>query len=284
MLLKSYSLFFAFCLCLDISAISIDLKNAIEWDTALGHAYQLESTVNGLDWTSVGSEQSGNNNKQSYILSSVSHETQYRVRETIPGNAVPNTTVPNSGFELENLSSWSKYGRPQPSHSIISKNGSYSARLYVNKDENTGLESKIVSNRIGGISEGDSYALDFWANKAQSGVSLVIQYEIEWHGNSNQSTGLINFDLGDAEWQNVIIPNLIAPTGANEATVTFRIAIGAISGAKGEIFIDDVVFSNGSTSTPDQTVFHENISPQRIAEISIPTDDNIEYLVYESQI
>ena len=101
MLLKSYSLFFAFCLCLDMSAITIDLKSAIEWNTALGHAYQLESTENGFDWTSVGSEQSGNNEKHSYILSSFSHGKQYRVRETIPGNAVPNTTVPNSGFELE---------------------------------------------------------------------------------------------------------------------------------------------------------------------------------------
>ena len=257
---------FTFCIFIDISAITIDLKSAVEWDTTLGHTYQIESSENGISWTPLSSERPGNNKKHVHILSTFPIGTNYRIRETIPGNIVPNTTVPNNDFELESLSNWSKYGSPQPSRSIISKNGSYSARLYLNKDANTSLESKIVSSRIDGISEGESYTLGFWVNIAQSGVSLVTEYQVDWHGDSNISTGLIHFNVSDDGWQNINIPNIIAPIGANQATVTFRVSIGSINGEKAEVLIDDVVFSSGS-KTPDQTLFHDNISPQRIAEI-----------------
>jgi len=267
----------------NLLAITINLKNAIEWDSTSGHTYQFESTDNGVDWISLGSEQVGNNNKLTYELSSTQNGQQYRIQEIIPGVEVPNTTIPNNSFELENLSDWSAFGSPQPTRSdITAKNGSYSARLYVNKDEGTGLESKLISSNISEINGEESYTLSFWAQLAQSGPSLVIQYQVTWRGTSTQSTGLTNFSLDGSDWQKISIPNLVAPAGANEAEITYRMAIGHVDGAKGEIFIDEVELSSGSVSSTDQVAIHENINPQRVAEISIPTEENIEYFVYES--
>ena len=98
----------------------------------------------------------------------------------------------------------------------------------------------------------------------------MLQYRVQWFGTSNGDTGLIDFSLSNNTWQKVSIPNLTAPAGATEAVVTFRIVTGAVGGAKGEIFIDTLEFSNGVVSTPDQITSYA-LSAQKIAKLeSLP--------------
>ena len=273
------SLITLFCLAISVEAISIDLKNAIEWNSVSGRTYQLETSDNGVNWTSVGSERTGNNSKLSHSFSSVQNGQMYRVRETTPGIEAPNTTVPNNDFESGILSSWTKAGTHQPSRSSSSaKNGSYSARFYLPGGQN---ESKLISSRITGIEGGESYSLSFWAKKAQAGPSLILQYEVQWYGTSYGSSGLRDFSLGNNVWQKVNISNLTAPSGATEAVVSFRFVTGAVSGAKGEIFVDSLEFSSGVVSTPDQIQTY-SLNLQQVAEITIPTNSGVEYAVMES--
>jgi CxxC motif-containing protein (DUF1111 family) len=261
------------------SSIQIDLKNGLEWDSELGHRYQVETSTDGFSWASIGSERSGTNSKLSHALDSAPSGALYRIRETIPGIEAPNTTVPNSDFEIGSLSNWSKGGTHQPSRSSAqSKNGTYSARFYL---PGGGNESLLYSNRITGLQGGESYTLSFWGKKAQSGPSLLLQYRVQWFGTSNGDTGLKDFSLGNNTWQKVSIPNLTAPAGATEAVVTFRIVTGAVGGAKGEIFIDTLEFSNGVVSTPEQITSYV-LNAQKIAEIRIPTTEGVEYSVMES--
>ena len=262
-----------------VPSLSIQLKYAIEWDTLSGRNYQFESSSNGIDWTPVGSERAGNDNKISHPLDTIITGQQYRIRETIPGIEAPNTVVPNSDFETGSLSNWNKGGNHPPTRSsTLSKNGSHSARFYVPGGAD---ESLLFSNRITGIQGGESYTLSFWGHQAQSGPSLVLQYRVQWYGSSSGDSGLQNFNLSNNVWQKVAISDLIAPTGATEAVVSFRIVTGSVSGAKGEIFIDTVALSSGIVSTPDQIETY-SLSPQKVAEISIPTNVGVEYSVMES--
>ena len=260
------------------SSIQLELKHGFEWDSELGRTYQVETSRDGVRWAPIGSERSGTSSKLFHALDSPP-SALYRVSETIPGIEAPNTTVPNSDFETGSLSNWSKGGTHQPSRSSAqSKNGTYSARFHL---PGGGNESLLYSNRITGLQGGESYTLSFWGKKAQSGPSLMLQYRVQWFGTSNGDTGLKDFSLSNNTWQKVSIPNLTAPAGATEAVVTFRIVTGAVGGAKGEIFIDTLEFSNGVVSTPDQITSYA-LSAQKIAEIRIPTTEGVEYSVMES--
>ena len=262
------------------NSITIELSDTLEWNSILERSYQLEKSNDGSNWDSIGPTYIGNDSKKTHKLNVADPSIQYRIVETIPGILVPETNIPNSNFESSNLVNWSTGGTHPPNHSnTYSKNGIYSARFLLPGGQN---ESILYSDRISGIQAGESYSLNFWAKKVDSGPSLILQYRVQWFGSTQSDTGFAHFNIENNVWQNVVIQNLNAPSGSEEAIISFRFVTGAVSGAKGDIYIDDIQFSSGLISTPDQTQT-QSIFPIKHAHISFPTLDKVNYTFIESE-
>ena len=97
---------------------------------------------------------------------------------------------------------------------------------------------QVVKN---GIIGGEKYDLTFWIKEVEFGVSYVQQYMINWISDKGQvgNIGLTNFK-GGKKWTKVLIAKLTAPKDATGVRLMFRFVTGAIEGASGEVFIDDI--------------------------------------------
>ena len=121
--------------------------------------------------------------------------------------------------------------------------GKYSLHSKLKNERNFAVPSEghliqVVKN---GIIGGKKYDLTFWIKEVEFGVSYVQQYMINWISDKGQvgNIGLTNFK-GGKKWTKVLIAKLTAPKDATGVRLMFRFVTGAIEGASGEVFIDDI--------------------------------------------
>ena len=121
--------------------------------------------------------------------------------------------------------------------------GKYSLHSKLKNERNFAVPSEghliqVVKN---GIIGGEKYDLTFWIKEVEFGVSYVQQYMINWISDKGQvgNIGLTNFK-GSKKWTKVLIAKLTAPKDATGVRLMFRFVTGAIEGASGEVFIDDI--------------------------------------------
>ena len=121
--------------------------------------------------------------------------------------------------------------------------GKYSLHSKLKNERNFAVPSEghliqVVKN---GIIGGEKYDLTFWIKEVEFGVSYVQQYMINWISDKGQvgNMGLTNFK-GGKKWTKVLIAKLTAPKDATGVRLMFRFVTGAIEGASGEVFIDDI--------------------------------------------
>ena len=121
--------------------------------------------------------------------------------------------------------------------------GKYSLHSKLKNERNFAVPSEghliqVVKN---GIIGGEKYDLTFWIKEVEFGVSYVQQYMINWISDKGQvgNIGLTNFK-GGKKWTKVLIAKLTAPKDATGVRLMFRFVTGAIEGASGEVFIDDI--------------------------------------------
>ena len=121
--------------------------------------------------------------------------------------------------------------------------GKYSlhSKLKNEKDFTAPSEGHLIQVVKNGIKGGTKYDLTFWIKEVDIGVSYVQQYMINWISDKGQvgNIGLTNFK-GGKKWTKVLIPKLTAPKDATGVRLMFRFVTGAIEGASGEVFIDDI--------------------------------------------
>ena len=121
--------------------------------------------------------------------------------------------------------------------------GKYSLHSKLKNERNFAVPSEghliqVVKN---GIIGGEKYDLTFWIKEVEFGVSYVQQYMINWISDKGQvgNIGLTNFK-GGKKWTKILIANLTAPKDTTGVRLMFRFVTGAIEGASGEVFIDDI--------------------------------------------
>ena len=102
-------------------------------------------------------------------------------------------------------------------------------------------EGHLIQLVKNGITGGAKYDLTFWIKEVEFGVSYGQQYMINWISDKGQvgNIGLTNFK-GGKKWTKILIANLTAPKDATGVRLMFRFVTGAIEGASGEVFIDDI--------------------------------------------
>ena len=121
--------------------------------------------------------------------------------------------------------------------------GTYSlhSKLINQKNFAVPSEGHLIQVVKNGIIGGEKYDLTFWIKEVDFGVSYVQQYMINWISDKGQvgNIGLTNFK-GGKKWTKVLVPKMTAPKDATGVSLMFRFVTGAIEGASGEIFIDDI--------------------------------------------
>ena len=154
----------------------------------------------------------------------------------------------NGSFEDEfndnEIDGWIRASNVPPVRSDIeAHSGKYSLHSKLKNERNFAVPSEghliqVVKN---GIIGGEKYDLTFWIKEVEFGVSYVQQYMINWISDKGQvgNIGLTNFK-GGKKWTKILIANLTAPKDATGVRLMFRFVTGAIEGASGEVFIDDI--------------------------------------------
>jgi len=260
-------------------------ETEILWQSTEGNSYQVQwSPAPGEGpWTDLGGTVPGSDSDQK------AHDTRnservYRVMETVPGSGevlVPTNVLAdgNPGFEAGSTG-W----QLAPIHSISTANphsGTSSLRTYIPGAAVGGQLSKAVPSVV----PGKSYTFSFQARQVSSGVSYVQQYRIVWvlSGGSQTYGGWVNFNGGNGVWSKVSAAPITAPPTAASARVEWYFATGAVAGALGEVFIDEVEFATQTTvpAIPAQT--REISAAMRPAmRLAWPSSEGVPYQVEES--
>lgn len=260
-------------------------ETEILWQSATGNTYQLQWSPPPGDgpWSDLGGAVPGNNSDQK-AHDKRNSERVYRVMETVPGLGevlVPTNVLSdaNPGFEAGSTG-W----QLAPIHSISTANphsGASSLRSYIAASAVGGQLAKAVSSVV----PGKSYTFSFQARQVSSGVSYVQQYRIVWvlSGGSQTYGGWVNFNGGNGVWSKVSAAPVTAPATAASARLEWYFATGAVAGALGEVFIDEVEFATQTTvpAIPAQT--REISSAMRPAmRLAWPSTEGVPYQIEES--
>ncbi|MGL5017758.1 MAG: di-heme oxidoredictase family protein, partial [Luteolibacter sp.] len=298
--MKPTQIFFAAAavvsLCFGPAAMAADPQLSIQpgvelsWATTLGNTYQLQAApVPAGPWANLTGAVPGDGQPKSHTDFSTSGSRHFRVLETVPGIPAPPVNPVNGGFESGTGTTASKWttGASQPPTRISSdaRSGSYSMRcsvVNVGSAAAEGLLNQMVVAQGGAVTGGQTYKFSFWIKQVSSGPSYIQQYEVQWLNSTNGylgGTGLQNFNRAAGPWEEITVPNLVAPTNAVEARVSFRFVTGAVTGGFGEVLLDDISLTSGSGSTvgtPD-TVNTLPVASKRVAKISWPSKTGMSY-------
>ena len=234
-------------------------QTEIVWDSVSGNSYQVQFSTqeNPGTWTDLGSPLGGNGAPQSLTDPADSGSRTYRVMETVPGSGevLIQTNVlsaANPGFESGSLG-WDL----GPIHTVSSSDahsGISSLRSLIPG----GAVGAQLTKTLPAVLPGTSYTLSFSAKQASAGPSYVQQYKIEWLATNGTVTtaGWINFSGGTGTWTKISASPVQAPSNAASARLVFYFATGAVAGAMGEVWLDDVAFeyqASGGPAVPAQT-------------------------------
>jgi CxxC motif-containing protein (DUF1111 family) len=262
----------------------------LTWPTTLGNTYQLQGAAAvGEPWTNIASSMAGDGTIHSWVDPLPAGQRIYQILETVPGSD-PTPTVPvNGSFETEagaNAANWTVTGSQPPARSgTAAHTGSFSMRGALanvgSAPAEGGLEQRIAAQG-GGITAGKSYDFSFWAKQISAGPSYLQQYQVQWLDRANGvlagGAGLTNFNGTQDAWVKISNNNLVAPAGAVDARVFFRLVTGAVVGGHGEVLIDDVLLDPGDSGPGGPDVVHAlPVTSHPVASISWPSSSGILY-------
>jgi hypothetical protein len=170
--------------------------------------------------------------------------------------------VMDGGFELSDgnggAQNWTSAGNQPPTQiTTDSHTGSACMDLLVNVTPSTSEINQDIVNQGGTITGGNSYNFSFWAKQISSGVSYVANYKITWYDAGNNvisAVGWTSFTGGTGTWAQVSSGPITAPANAVDAFVEIYDSVGAVSGASGEVYIDDVSLTTTTPTGPSSTL------------------------------
>ena len=271
-----------------VNAWQADISPASEvaWTPATGNTYQLQWSPPAGDgpWTSIGSSLAAKAPRQTAVDPERPGTRVYRVMETVPGSGevlVPVNALAeaNPGFE-SGSTGWTL----SPIHSVSTSNprsGSSSLRSNIPGGAVGGQLAKVVPSVV----PGKSYTFSFYARQVSSSPSYVQQYRVGWVASGGTVTwgGWVNFTGGNGVWSKVTGSPATAPGTAVGARIEWYFATGAVAGAIGEVFIDDVEFAYQGTvpAIPEKTgMIASTTSP--VMRLAWPSTQGVAYRVEES--
>jgi CxxC motif-containing protein (DUF1111 family) len=204
--------------------------------------------------------------------------------ETVPGSGellVPVNALADANPGLESGSTgWTL----APIHTISTVNP---------RSGTSSLRSNIPGGAVGGqliktvpsVVPGKSYTFSFYARQVSAGPSYVQQYRVGWVAAGGTVTwgGWVNFTGGNGVWSKVTGSPATAPGTAVGARIEWYFATGAVAGAIGEVFLDDVEFAYQTTvpAIPAQTrMITSTTSP--VMRLAWPSTEGVAYRVEES--
>ena len=239
--------------------LKIQPQTEIVWDSVSGNSYQVQFSTqeNPGTWTDLGSPLAGNGASQTSTDPVRSGFRTYRVMETVPGSGevliqTNALSAANPGFESGSLG-WDM-GSVHTVSSADAHSGTSSLRSLIPG----GATGAQLVKTVPTILPGSAYTFSFWAKQISAGPSYVQHYKIEWLAANGAvtSAGWVNFSGGTAAWSKISASPIPAPTNAVSARLVFYFATGAVSGAMGEVWLDDVAFeyqTSGGPAVPAQT-------------------------------
>ena len=240
--------------------VTVQTGAQISWPTTLGTTWTLQ-TANApgtnVTWqTLLGPAPGDGSTNRFFDLQWSAPHRQYRVLVATSGQS---NIVVNPGFETGSgatASNWSALGSQPPVRvANAAHSGTYSLQLAVTNAASVPNTSEVDQN-IGSSGDvpvvpGQTYNLSFWARQVSSGVSYVQNYRLSWLNNSGatlSSVGWNGFSAASGTWTQIVVNNLIAPTGAVNALVQIYGTTGAVLNGYGSVVIDDVALAYATAS------------------------------------
>jgi CxxC motif-containing protein (DUF1111 family) len=264
----------------------VALETEISWQSTEGNSYQLQwsAAPGGGTWTDLGGTLPVGNSDRQSAYDGLASGRIYRVMETVPGSgevlvATNALDGANPGFE-SGATGWNLGSI----HSISSANprsGTSSLRSYIPG----GAVGVQLSKDVTSIVPGKAYSLAFHAWQESAGPSYVQQYRIGWVAPGGAVTygGWNNFAGGDGAWAQITTAPVTAPGTAVGARIEWYFATGAVAGALGEVFLDDVEFTYQTTKPAVAEETQEIASEtRRVLRLAWPSSAGLAYLIEES--
>ena len=269
----------------DGGQVSITPETEISWTSVVGNTYQAQWSPASGDavWSNLGSSVPGSSGSVQTAHDG-NKERIYRVMETVPASGevlVPANALAdaNPGFE-SGSTSWTT----APIHTISTSNP---------RSGTSSLRSNIPGGAVGGqlvkvvpsVVVGKSYTFSFYARQVSAGVSYVQQYRVGWVASGGSVTwgGWNNFTGGNGVWSKVTGSPATAPGTAVGAKIEWYFATGAVAGAIGEVFLDDMEFAYQAPvpAIPEKTqMIASTTSP--VMRLAWPSIQGVAYRVEES--
>lgn len=264
--------------------LSITVGQELSWSTSSGNTYQVQiADAPYISWSDLDTAIIGDGTVHSIYLTGGDLDRRFRMEETVPGQPVQTVVSVNGSFEAGNIDTfenWNSYGSQPPlRYSGDSFNGAYSMRGLLQNNGATpreGLLTQRIGNEGKAITPGESYNLSFYAKQVSSGPSFEKQYRLRWLSSSGQDlggTGFVGFSVdGSSDWVERMISDLVAPSGAIDAEITFRFVTGAVPGGSGDLLIDAVTLgteSEDNTGSQDEINYLE---PEEEAMVTLQWD------------
>ena len=269
----------------DGGQVSITPETEISWTSVVGNTYQAQwSSASGdAVWSNLGSSVPGSSGSVQTAHDG-NKERIYRVMETVPASGevlVPANALAdaNPGFE-SGSTSWTT----APIHTISTSNP---------RSGTSSLRSNIPGGAVGGqlvkvvpsVVVGKSYTFSFYARQVSFGVSYVQQYRVGWVASGGSVTwgGWNTFTGGNGVWSKVTGSPATAPGTAVGAKIEWYFATGAVAGAIGEVFLDDMEFAYQAPvpAIPEKTqMIASTTSP--VMRLAWPSTQGVAYRVEES--
>ena len=237
----------------------------LSWPTTVGNNYQVQwavSPTNGSSaWSSLTGVTAGDGTTNTlFDLLGANGARAYRVLEYTTYYV---TNIVNGGFELgtgTNALNWTVSGTSSNTPIRISTNthsGSWSMSLGNYKSGNGGvsIQQNEQTQGAAGVVPGLAYAFSFWAQQILNGSGLVQNWSLAWlnSANSTISSTNANFTGGGGYWGQIIVPGLVAPANAVQASIKFSSTTGSSTNwltIAGQVLLDDVLLT---TSAPGST-------------------------------
>ena len=288
-IIQAFPVPFAFCD--DEIPISVESGTEVSWQSSRGFDYLVQyATAVGSDgWKDLGRRISGNDTRRSVLDPETGMARRYRVLQMRPDFVPASSILSNGSFEEGDLSfakSWTGAANPPIRSAKEAHRGAFSMHCKLANAGQQPQEGRLTQ-RIRGVGSmiegGKVYSLSFWTKTVSAGPSYVQQYHLEWLGKAGEilaAENYINFPSDPGGWKRHTIPELRAPGAAVAAVVRFRFVTGAIEGAHGEVYLDDVSFETGDVD-PARQPRSIKVETSPASRISWATRKNWIYLPFE---
>jgi CxxC motif-containing protein (DUF1111 family) len=267
-----------------LRGLPVDIAPATEvtWPSETGSTYQAQwaTTVDG-PWTDLAPRQVGTGGTLTVSDDGNAGRT-YRVRRTTPGIASVGNALANGGFETGSATTptlWTTSGTIHSRVNTDAHSGAFSQRALIVNASSVPGSGLLVSPTAESIEPGRTYTAAFWSRLRQTSSSFVHSYRVTWQnaaGTTLGSTGYVRFSSG-AEWTETRSDALTAPAGAAAAQVGFYFATGSVTGAVGEILLDDVRLEFAQAGTPASET-DQTFSRRSVAKVTWPTQSGATYV------